>query len=149
MAELYGREEFLSRHYAKNSQIIGNSNQKPLFLVAVICSHFYNDFEKVKACIKHNLKNKLLTHEIRIYFNFSLLNRELIDEFKGWCQSNCFEYCLTVVNVNDIDHIKELSMSALSGANAVITFDSSKDNSYIVQLAKDYALRHGLLIKSY
>ena len=149
MIELYGREEFLGRYYAKDSPIIGNSNQKPLFMLAVICSPFYNDFEKVKACIKHNLKNKLLTHEVRVYFNFSLLNQELINEFKNWCELNNFEYCLTVVSVNDIDNIKELSNSALSGANAVITFDSSDDNSYVIKSAKDYAGMHKLMIKSY
>ena len=149
MAELYGREEFLSRHYAKECLDCNNQSQKPLFMLAVICSPFYKNFDRVKACIKHNLKNKLLTHEIRIYFNFSLLNQDLIDEFKNWCQSNGFVYSLTVGNFNDIDNIEKLSIRALFCANAVITFDSSDDNSYVIQTAKDYALRCGLLIKSY
>ena len=149
MSALYGREEFLGRHYAKDDNQVSSQVQKPLFFLSVICSPFYKDFEKVKSCIKHNLKNKSLTHEIRIYFKFQLLNEELINELKDWCQSNGFVYCLTEVSFNKIDNIKELTLSALSVSYAVITFDSSDDNSYVIQTAKDYAVRHKLMIKSY
>jgi hypothetical protein len=148
--ELYGREEFLGRNYAKDNETTDNPHiQKPLFLLSVILSPFYDDFDKVKACLIHNLKNKVLTHEVRITFNFSLLSLEVIDNFKQWCGANGFLYSVPVVNVKSIDDVKEISVNIVSFANAVITFDSSKDNSYIIEMTKNYALRHKLLLKSY
>jgi len=143
MAELYGREEFLTRHYASDIPVTIN-NQKPLFFVSIITSKYYSDIEKMKACVLNALKNKRETHEIRFSMMESLNPAEYSDlyiNFTAWAESEGF--CCGMPH-------QRLSDCLDNGDSAIITFDSTKEyNSQLIFAAKDYAEFNKIPIKSY
>ena len=145
--------------YAREEEIESRESQKPvqkpvqkqLFLVAVICSKYYNDLDRMKSAVMNALKNKSLTHEVRINYNAPANPSERSDInncFIEWCNENGLS-CAVPVMPHNKDGRKEVSNACLVAANAVITFDSSGVGSEMVAYAKNYAGRHKLMIKSY
>ena len=149
MVELYGREEFLSRHFSNdNNDNHVKSIQKPLFLVSVIKSKFYDDYQKMFLAVLNAVKNKIKTHEVRIYFNASANPAHRTEKESDFIQVlNCI---IPPVSLKS-DGLMDVTKECLASANAVITFDSTKEGnkSELVEYAKNFAARHNLPIKSY
>lgn len=140
----YKNKQGLRGDYENNQS---SSIKKPLFCVAVIKSKYYSNVEKIKACVSHAIKNKILTHDVRIFINIPS-NRD------NWQSADIelmklenFEFFRSyLLDSSLMDDTKE----CLTTANAVITFDSTEHKtSELVNYAENFALRHKLPMKNY